>query len=155
MENATKALLIAAAILVAIVIISIGMVVLNQGSGTSEKAGAAMSDTEKSQFNATFTNYCGNNVNGSQLMELLKKIKASNEDENDTGEGRFVQLVVEAAEDSSLASGQAKSYGGDGVYDAIELPDKQFAKSISFIVKVTKEYNSGVVRVITAKEKTR
>lgn len=40
MENATKALLIAAAVLIAIVLIALGVNLLNAGGDTAEEAGA-------------------------------------------------------------------------------------------------------------------
>lgn len=155
MENATKALLIAAAILVAIVIISIGMVILRQGSGTSEQAGAAMSDAEVTSFNQTFLNYTGNDVNGQQIFELIKKIARSNADEKETGEGRFVKLVIEKAGTSSIPASAQLTWGNTSseAYSAITVPaTSPFPKSISF--RVTYDtYNSGVVKTITAKEK--
>ena len=53
MENATKALLIAAAILIAIVVITLGVFVLGKGS-TLVKDNSDMSDVEISTYNSKF-----------------------------------------------------------------------------------------------------
>ena len=54
MENATKALLIAAAVLVAILIISLGLVVYNMASETVDNAGN-LDEYQIQQFNEKFT----------------------------------------------------------------------------------------------------
>lgn len=64
MENATKALLIAAAVLVAILIISLGLVVYNMAAETV-KGSANLSQQEMQTFNEQFTQYQGDNVRGS------------------------------------------------------------------------------------------
>ena len=76
MENATKALLIAAAVLVAILIISLGLVVYNMAS---ETIGAVnFSGQEITAFNDQFTQYEGDNVRGSEVNALLKTVLNSN-----------------------------------------------------------------------------
>ena len=59
MENASKALIIAGAILLSILLISLGIMVYNNAKGTVNDANL---DTESIQtFNGKFTQYCGNN----------------------------------------------------------------------------------------------
>ena len=71
MENATKALLIAAAVLVAILIISLGLVVYNMAAETVNNS-ANLSAQEIQSFNEQFTQYQGDNVRGSNVNALLK-----------------------------------------------------------------------------------
>ena len=61
MENATKALLIAAAILIAIVVITLGVFVLGKGS-TLVKENSDMSEVEITTYNSKFEGYCGQNM---------------------------------------------------------------------------------------------
>lgn len=77
MENATKALIIAAAILIAIVLISLGVFVLGQGT-TLVKENSDMSDMEISTFNSKFEAYLGNNVAGSKAKQLINAIDQHN-----------------------------------------------------------------------------
>ena len=72
MENATKALLIAAAVLVAILIISLGLVVYNMASETINSVN--FSGQEVTAFNDQFTHYQGKNVRGSEINAMLKTV---------------------------------------------------------------------------------
>ena len=76
MENATKALLIAAAILVAILIISLGLVVYNMAAETVQNVN--MSDQEIKAFNDQFTRYEGNTQTGSTVNALVQTVLTSN-----------------------------------------------------------------------------
>ena len=82
MENATKALLIAAAVLVAILIISIGLIIYNRASETVNTAGD-LSEYQIQQFNSKFTEYEGTNVSGADVNALLKTVFNHNISQND------------------------------------------------------------------------
>lgn len=89
MENATKALIIAAAILIAIVLISLGVYVL--GIGQNAIQGADMTESEITTFNAKFTPYEGNNVMGSKVNALLQAVATNNLTEGE--DGKQVEIV--------------------------------------------------------------
>ena len=76
MENASKALIIAGAILLSILIISLGIMIYNQASGVVNNN--AMSEVDISTFNNKFTQYEGTNVRGSQVNALLQQIATNN-----------------------------------------------------------------------------
>ena len=76
MENASKALIIAGAILLAILIISLGIMIYNQASGVVNNN--AMDEVEISTFNQKFTQYEGTNVKGAQVNSLLDQIVQNN-----------------------------------------------------------------------------
>lgn len=76
MENASKALIIAGAILLAILIISLGIMIYNQAAGVVNNN--AMSEVEISSFNQKFTQYEGTNVRGAQVNALLNQIQQNN-----------------------------------------------------------------------------
>lgn len=77
MENASKALIMAGAILIAILLISMGVKIFQSTQGIQKP----LDDTSKtmaiSTFNSQFTNYIGN-VNKVQVKNLISKINASN-----------------------------------------------------------------------------
>lgn len=77
MENAVKALLIAAAVLIAILIISLGLGVYNKASETVEGAGD-LSEYQIHQFNEKFTKYQGTNVSGSDVNALITTVHNHN-----------------------------------------------------------------------------
>lgn len=80
MENASKALLIAGAILIAILLIAIGMMVFNSASGVIDTSTKNMSQQEKTAFNKQFTVYSGVQ-SGTNVRELIGLINTSNSDE--------------------------------------------------------------------------
>lgn len=78
MENATKALLIGASILIAILLISVGMRVFNSGANASKSTGKVMEATEITTFNSQFSVYDGKEVSASKANDIIQKINASN-----------------------------------------------------------------------------
>ena len=107
MENATKALLIAAAVLVAILIISLGLVVYNMAAETVNNS-ANLSQQEIQTFNEQFTQYQGDNVRGSNVNALLKT--ALNNNITKAQEGKNAMVVeVKLGGSSALESTKIKS----------------------------------------------
>lgn len=89
MENASKALVIAGAILLAILLISLGIMVFNQGQDAIKNSG--MSKAEISAFNGQFTKYEGDR-RGSAVKSLIQEVNASNA--SDTAEGNDRHVTV-------------------------------------------------------------
>ncbi len=81
MENASKALIIAGAILLAILIVGLGVYIYRQAAGVIDTG--TMDQLVVSQFNAQFEPYLGNNVSGSNVKQLIKIINASNRAKED------------------------------------------------------------------------
>ena len=73
MENATKALIIAAAILIAIVLISLGVFVLGQGS-TMVQENSDMTEVQVSTFNSKWEAFLGNKVSASKVKQLINTV---------------------------------------------------------------------------------
>ena len=102
MENASKALIIAGAILLAILIIGLGVYIYRQAAGAIDTG--TMDQLVVSQFNAQFEPYLGNNVSGSNVKQLIKIINASNRAKEDLP----VTIEVDGEEvknDSKIKSG--------------------------------------------------
>ena len=96
MENASKALIIAGAILLAILIISLGIMIYNQASGVVNNN--AMNEVDISTFNNKFTQYEGDRVRGAQAKALLQQI-ATNNVTNSDDDSRKVQVAFAADAD--------------------------------------------------------
>ena len=77
MENASKALIIAGAILLAILLITIGIVLVNSGSGVADTGTANMNTQKIQTFNAQFTAYEGTKK-GADIRRLINLVNASN-----------------------------------------------------------------------------
>lgn len=76
MENASKALIIAGAILLSILIIGLGMAVYNNASSTVQDAD--LSSQEVLSFNSQFEGYSGKQK-GTVVKNLIAAIKANNQ----------------------------------------------------------------------------
>jgi len=76
MENASKALIIAGAILLSILIISLGIMVYNNAKST---VGEANLDSETAQtYNSKFIMYAGENVTADKVNSLIAAINSNN-----------------------------------------------------------------------------
>ena len=91
MENASKALIIAGAILLSILLISLGIMIFNQAQDVIN--GSGMSKAELQAFNSTFTKYEGE-IRGSLVRSLLQEAIASNADEGNIDANRFVTVKL-------------------------------------------------------------
>lgn len=84
MENASKALIIAGAILLSILIISLGILIFSQAQDTINSVN--MSEQEIQAFNNKFTPYQGTSVRGSQVNALVQAVASNNQSALDNGE---------------------------------------------------------------------
>ena len=84
MENASKALIIAGAIVLSLVIISLGMFIFSKGNEVANSID--MNEQEILAFNNKFTPYEGESIRGGQVNALLQAVVASNRSVNDNGE---------------------------------------------------------------------
>lgn len=78
MENASKALLIAAAVLIVILLIALGMRIFNSTGDSSGQAEDLSASTQMQTFNAQFTGYLGTNRNATTVRNLQAIVNASN-----------------------------------------------------------------------------
>lgn len=78
MENASKALLIAGSVLIAILLIAVGMKVFNSTTNTTDSAKTTMEATAIATFNNKFIPYIGTNKSGSQVRSLINVVVSSN-----------------------------------------------------------------------------
>ena len=93
MENASKALIIAGAILISIVLITLGVVILGQGQ---EVVNSSNMDAQAiSSFNSQFTQYEGDSVTGSRVNTLINAVISSNTVSNRDGEvNKLINITV-------------------------------------------------------------
>ena len=93
MENASKALIIAGAILLAILIIGLGVFIYNQASNAIGNTG--MDQLAVQQFNGQFEAYEGTK-SGSQIKELIKVVISNNYTHSDD---TSMQVTINRVED--------------------------------------------------------
>ena len=70
MENATKALIIAASVLIVILLITFGVNILT--TSTEQAGDIDLSEYEIQKFNEKFARYVGNNVSAAEVNALVK-----------------------------------------------------------------------------------
>ena len=135
MENASKALIIAGAILISIVLITFGVMILGQGSEVIKTSD--MSETEVSTFNAKFTSFQGKKVRGSKVNTLINTVIQNNMSQDDAG--KKVSITGDIKVESSATSMQGISADTGATY----------------IVTCNYDGNSGLITSITVtKNKT-
>ena len=89
MENASKALIIAGAILISILLISLGIMIYNQAKDAATET--SMDDFTISAFNSKFTQY-GGEVNGSKVRSLINDVFSSNASASASGNGHTIEI---------------------------------------------------------------
>lgn len=143
MENATKALLIAAAVLVAILIISLGLVVYNMASETMDSVN--MSGHEITAFNDKFEQYEGTNKRGSEINAMLKTVLNSN-----------LEAMSESPDNTVTVGAGAVEVDGDVELEATATSLGNTQADTSRLYNVTVEHNNqtGLVSTITVEEIT-
>lgn len=125
MENASKALIIAGAILLSIAIIGIGMYVYNSVSGTISDA-ADMSSEQIMAYNQTFLTYEGTSVRGSVVKTLCGVVRNHN---------------LSAEDETDKVGMQTGTAPADGIFSASSLSDSY--TSVSAINTLSNSINSG------------
>ena len=117
MENASKALIIAGAILLSILIIAIGMYIYTSSHNSISEAGSQISEQEKTSFNQQWNTYEGAQ-GGNNVKALLQKV-IGNCNTNAQEEQRLVDVVCSRAK--SIGSGQANiNVRVDNIEDSIQ-----------------------------------
>ena len=94
MENASKALIIAGAILLAIIIISLGIMVVN--NARNQIKGADLSKEEIQSFNTQWEGYANGKKSSGEISGLFSAIIAHNAAETKNGTGRVMKVTAVA-----------------------------------------------------------
>lgn len=78
MENSTKALLIAASILIVIVLIGVSIKISGSASGVTNQVDTVTDSMEKSVFNSQFSSFFATSTSGTMAKSLVSKAISSN-----------------------------------------------------------------------------
>ena len=103
MENASKALIIAGAILLAILIIGLGMMVFNNVRGRAGDT-SAIDEISVQQFNSKFEPYLGYGISGTRVNALLETVARHNRSHSDDA-----SLQVTICLGSNIVAGSTNS----------------------------------------------
>ncbi len=123
MDNASKALIMAGGVLIAMLIISLSVYMLTTARGVANASEQRMTQTQIESFNRFFINY-PSEITGLDVYNIIGKIKDINNDEN------------------SIAN--APSYSG------ADLSDVTSTESFADVYKYSYEYgNNGAISTVS------
>ena len=117
MENASKALIIAGAILISILIISFGVLVYNQAQGTVSRAN--LNSQEAQTQNGQFESYFGTDVTANDVKQLLSLVRTNNLTATRSGESKVIGVALFLKSGTAAANGITSTTNDDasnGVY---------------------------------------
>lgn len=136
MENASKALIIAGAILLSILIIGLGMFIYNQAA--SQVSDANLNTEEAQAFNNKFLSYTGKNKYGDEVKRLIDTVIANNNTTTDDIQIKYKNTKTSAEIDFTRSSNK------------ITQIRSQLVNSTKYTVNVT-SYDSatGKIKIIT------
>ena len=132
MENAAKALIIAGAILLSILLISLGIMIFNTAQDTTKNSG--MTQAQVSAFNNKFSKYEGT-IKGSEVRSLIQEVVASNGDDNNKNASRQITINKD---NKTIVSGTTADSSG-------------ILTTKSYTVKITEYNNDGTIKIMEIK----
>lgn len=132
MENASKALIIAGAILLSILLISLGIMIFNTAQDTTKNSG--MTQAQVSAFNNKFSKYEGT-IKGSEVRSLIQEVVASNGDDNNKNASRQITINKDS---KAIVSGTTADSSG-------------ILTTKSYTVKITEYNNDGTIKTMEIK----
>lgn len=93
MENASKALIIAGAILISILIIGLGVYIYNNAASTINKAN--LSSQEAMAQNNQFQSYFGERVSAAEIKQMLALVRSNNITSNTADEAKAIAIYYQ------------------------------------------------------------
>lgn len=137
MENATKALLIAASVLIVLVLIGVGLKILSSTSGVTNQVGDVSTSMSASIFNSQFSSYFSSSTSGAQVKALIQKIIANNQNSS-----HIIAVTTTTGENSSQFT------------DVTNLSDFITTVSLTSKYSVTPTYTDGYISNIQISKNT-
>lgn len=137
MENASKALIIAGAILLSILLISLGIMIFNTAQDTTKNSG--MTQAQVAAFNNKFSKYEGT-IKGSEVRSLIQEVIASNGDDNNKNAKRLISITT--------SSGSATST----IVNNTTADSSAILTTKSYTVKMSAYNADGTIKAITITE---
>ena len=142
MENATKALMIAGAVLLAIMLISVGLLIFNSSNNQMSDAVSQMDQQAKDQFNNKFQAFEGRQ-SGSNVKTLITSVinnNIQNGPDNENVEEKVITVKVDKDEGSTS--------------EQLEPIRRAIVSGRKYQVDVTVDAKTGLVHEITIKDLT-
>lgn len=135
MDNASKALIIAGAILIAVMLVSLGVMLYNTAAGVAEGTTQTVEALGVEGFNAQFNQYTGNRVRANVAQGLIDKVIANNANADTT-------IEVELATGGGVSSGMSATSEQD---DLTEMRGLITTKDTVYNITVAGYDTSGTI----------
>ena len=154
MENASKALIIAGAILLAILIIGLGIFIYRQAANTVSDTG--MDQLSIQQFNGQFENYLDKQLTSTSAKALIDTIKTNNAGKQ-SGENGYVSITGVTDKSAIKASSKYKATATmtNGIITAINIEDPEAnagEKLQDLVIQEQEDVGKKVLKDAVAKE---
>lgn len=130
MDNASKALIMAGAVLISIALVGVGVYIFSSTNTMVGGANKQLDDAAAQMTNSTLGQYAGTSVRGSTVKQLLEKVRISNLNDS-LPVDVTVTLSGTKIEDAKLSTADitdTKYYtveitdsNSDGYYDAVAI----------------------------------
>lgn len=78
MDNASKALIMAGAILIAVMLVSLGVMLFSRAQDVAEDSVGTIDALGVDAYNNQFLQYVGSDIRGTSILQLCSKIEANN-----------------------------------------------------------------------------
>ena len=145
MENASKALIIAGAILLSILIISLGIVIFQKAKGATE--GNQMDEMVVSTFNQKFIQYEGTNVKGTQVNALINQVIQNNVATQEDKSKEVAIIGVSLTKDDNWQGTVPKGGNGTKPTQSSEVGKAMTGKTYGVVCETND--NTGFVESVT------
>ncbi len=83
MDNASKALVMAGAILIAVMLISLGVYLFNVAKGQAEGTGQQLQTFQVESYNSRYTSYFGKNKSLAEVQSLVSLVNSHNHNQTE------------------------------------------------------------------------
>lgn len=148
MENASKALIIAGAILLSIIIISLGIMVVN--NARNQIGGANLNTQEVQAFNSNLESYMGDKKTAAEVKALCSTVIANNATEKASGTARYVEI----AGNGTKITATTLSVKETGSATTTKVPAFSNLNTYTVQVASSNGYKNGYIVKINVKENT-
>lgn len=147
MENASKALIMAGSVLIALLIIGALLLMFNNLT-SYQKAGEQ--DTREQQvieFNNQFETYLRDDIRGSDMISLLNRIYDYNERKGDNSQEKFQQMNIKV---SGIATSKLKYDSSDSGIIKDTYTQDDIKELINTVQKLEKKYQTKYITALSS-----
>lgn len=129
MENASKAVLIAGAILLVLAVIGIGMAVFSTANRTIDNMDNSIDGLAVTAHNGQFNNYVGEKIAGTQVLECIQKaLSIRNNAELET---KFKDITVTVKYKTSTGTETETVVGTNGTNKSTRIKTNRYYSSVA------------------------